>query len=151
MQRHNSTARNRELEDNAKLLRTWKAWHREERARVLAGPHAATLTELFRMLDNIKHVHPSQLVGLVQSITWSSIDYPTRLVVVHEVNSAIIKRRESQGLIPFDDGFPGDPPNAFQLIRAAILSFHPTVAPPGAQPGLISHPETHAHRNQHHE
>ena len=111
----------KELQDNARLLRAWRQWHREERAEVLTGPHGAVLAELFRMLDNIKHVRPSQLVGLVQSIAWSTIDYATRLVVLHEVNATITKHRERNGLEPFDDGFPGDPNNAFRLIQAAIL------------------------------
>ena len=34
----------------------WKKWHAEERAAVLAGPHGSVLAELFRMLENLKHV-----------------------------------------------------------------------------------------------
>jgi hypothetical protein len=33
-----------------------KKWHAEERAAVLAGPHGSVLAELFRMLENLKHV-----------------------------------------------------------------------------------------------
>jgi hypothetical protein len=56
---------------------------------------------------------------LAQSIAWTAIDYPTRLVVLHETNSAISKQRERLDLAPFDDGLPGDPPNVFSLIRTA--------------------------------
>jgi hypothetical protein len=73
------------------------------------------------MLDNIKHVRSSQFVGLAQSIVWTPIDYPTRLVVLHEANRAISKQRERLGLAPFDNGLPGDPPNVFRLVRTAIL------------------------------
>jgi len=31
----------KELADNARLLRAWKKFHREEREAVLAGPHSA--------------------------------------------------------------------------------------------------------------
>jgi len=44
------------LADDARLLRAWKKWHAEERAAVLAGPHGSGLAELFRMLENLKHV-----------------------------------------------------------------------------------------------
>ena len=44
------------LADDARLLRAWKKWHAEERAAVLAGPHGSVLVELFRMLENLKHV-----------------------------------------------------------------------------------------------
>jgi hypothetical protein len=119
--RNHRRAQEQKLADDARLLRAWKRWHREERTAVLAGPHGPALAELFRMLDNIEHVRPSQLVGLVQSIAWSTIDYPTRLAVLHETNSAVSKQRERLGLAPFDDGLPGDPPNVFCLIRTAIL------------------------------
>jgi len=61
----------KELADNARLLRAWKKFHREEREAVLAGPHGALLSELFRMFANIQHVAPAQLVGFVQSINWA--------------------------------------------------------------------------------
>src|SRR6516164_131121 len=48
MRRNSKQERERELADNARLLRWWKAWHREQRDAVLAGPHARTLAELFR-------------------------------------------------------------------------------------------------------
>jgi hypothetical protein len=99
--------REKGLQDDARLLRAWKRWHREERAAALAGPHGPALAELFRMFDNIKHVRPIQLVGLVQSIAWAAIDDPTRFVVLHEANAAIGKQRERSGLVPFDDGLPG--------------------------------------------
>ncbi|HKQ85194.1 MAG TPA: hypothetical protein VJS43_00350 [Candidatus Acidoferrales bacterium] len=53
----------KELADDARLLRAWKKFHREEREAVLAGPYGATLAELFRMFANMKHVAPALLVG----------------------------------------------------------------------------------------
>lgn len=121
MKPHRESQLDKALKDDARLLRVWKQWHREERIAVLAGPHGPALAELFRMLDNIKHVRPRQLVGLAQSIAWTPFDYSTRLVVLHEANSAISKQREHLGLAPFDDGLPGDPPNVFSLVRTTIL------------------------------
>jgi hypothetical protein len=54
-------------------------------------------------------------------------------LVLHEINTAITKLRERYGLTPFDDGFPGDRPNVFQIIRAVLLSAD--AAPPGAHAG----------------
>jgi len=110
----------KELADNARLLRAWKKFHREEREAVLAGPYAATLVELFRMFSAIEHVKPSQLIGFIGAIDWASIDYQTRLTVLHEVNEAITKFRESQKLNPFDDALPGEPLRAYQVIRDII-------------------------------
>jgi hypothetical protein len=113
----------KKLADDARLMRWWRAWHCEQRDAVLAGPHATTLVELFRMFSNIKHVTPVQLVGFISAIDWSAIDYQTRLTVLHEVNSAITKFRESQGFEPIDDPLPGAPPNAFQIIRKILNQF----------------------------
>jgi len=46
---HSKTKKEKELADNARLLRAWKKFHREQREAVLAGPHGAVLSELFRM------------------------------------------------------------------------------------------------------
>ena len=98
---------------------------------MLSGPYATTLAELFRMFSAIEHVKPAQLVGLIDAIDWGAIDYQTRLVVLHEVNSAIVKFRESQNLDPIDDPLPGAPPNAFQVIRKVVNQFPAKESPPG--------------------
>jgi hypothetical protein len=99
----------KELRDNARLLRAWKKFHREEREAVLSGSHGAVLSELFRMFKNLQHVRPAQLIGYAQSIDWSAIDYNTKLTVVHELNNAITAYRTKHGLEPIDDNLPGDP------------------------------------------
>jgi len=115
--------KDKKLANDARLLRWWRAWHREERDAVLSGPHARTLAELFRAFSAIDCIQPSQLVGFIGAIDWSAIDYQTRLVVLHELNRSITKLRESQKLDPIDDPVDDDaPPNAFQVIRGILLS-----------------------------
>jgi hypothetical protein len=111
------TAQEKKLADDARLLRAWKNFHREERETVLSGPHARTLVELFRMFANIECVQPSQLVGFIGAIDWSAIDHQTRLTVLHELNTVITKLREKRGLAPIDDPLPGQPDNAFRIIK----------------------------------
>ena len=123
MKRH--TAKEQELVDKTRLLRAWRRFHREERDAALAGPHGAVVNELFRMFKNLQHVQPSQLIGYVQSIDWSAIDYATRLTVIHELNNAITAFREKRGLEPIDDGVPGDPETAFRTIKAIVLTPSP--------------------------
>jgi len=109
------------LTDDARLLRWWKAWHREQRDLVLAGPHGAVLAELFRMLSNLKHVQPSQLVGFVRTIDWAVIDYDAKLVVVHEINTAVTAFRVKRGLEPIDDSLPGEPETPFRSLKAILF------------------------------
>jgi hypothetical protein len=133
MRRRKSEKERKKLADDTRLLRAWKAFHREERDAVLTGPHARTLAELFRMFSSIEHVTPAQLVGFIGAIDWSAIDFETRLTVLHEVNTAITKFREKRDLEPIDDPLPGEPESPFRQLKA--LLFPPNGAPTGAQPG----------------
>jgi hypothetical protein len=111
----------KEIIDNSRLLRMWRKFHHEQREAVLSGPHGTTLAELFRMFKNLKHVQPVQLIGFVESIDWSVIDYTARLVVIHELNKSISALREKHGLDSIDDPLPGAPESPFGTIRAIVL------------------------------
>jgi hypothetical protein len=127
---HSKTKKEKELADNARLLRAWKKFHREQREAVLAGPHGAVLSELFRMFANIQHVTPAQLIGFVQSINWADVNYAVRLTVLHEINNAITAFRVERDLEPIDDSLPNEPESPFRLIKAIL--FPPNGAPTGA-------------------
>jgi hypothetical protein len=125
VRRSQSEKKDKKLADDARLLRWWKAWHREQREAVLAGPHGAVLGELFRMLENLQHVQPSQLIGLVRAIDWAVIDTDTKLTTLHELNAAITKFREKRGLEPIDDALPGEPDTPFRTIKAILFPASP--------------------------
>ena len=127
---HSKTKKEKELADNARLLRAWKKFHREQREAVLAGPHGAVLSELFRMFANIQHVTPAQLIGFVQSINWADVNYAVRLTVLHEINNGITAFRVERDLEPIDDSLPNEPESPFRLIKAIL--FPPNGAPTGA-------------------
>ena len=134
--RRRSTAQEKKLADNERLLRWWKKFHREEREAVLAGPHSVVLGELFRMFKNLQHVRPAQLLGFARSIDWAAIDADTKLVTLHELNAAITRLREKHNMEPIDDTVSDEPP--FRTIKAILF---PERAPTGAKPGLsISKP-----------
>ena len=131
MTRRTAVQAEKELRDNARLLRWWKAWHREQREAVLAGPHGAVLAELFRMVKNLQHVQPAQLIGFARSIDWAVIDTDTKLVTLHEFNAAITRLRERHNMEPIDDTVEDEPP--FRTLKAILF---PARAPAGAKPGL---------------
>jgi len=132
------TAQEKKLVDDARLLRWWRAFHREEKAVALSGPHARTLAELFRAFANIECVQPTQLVGFVGAIDWNGIDHQTRLVVLHELNTAITKSHEKRGLLPIDDRLPGASPNAFQIIREILAKLPAPLQARPMHPGVLS-------------
>ena len=135
MTQRTGAQKEKELRDNARLLRAWKKFHREEREAVLAGPYAVTLAELFRMFANLVHVQPAQLIGFIGAIDWAAIDFQTRLTVLHELNTAITKFREKRGLEPIDDPLPRQPDSPFRIIKATLFPHVADVAPAEAQLG----------------
>ena len=128
MTRRPAAQAEKELRDNARLLRWWKAWHREQREAVLAGPHGAVLGELLRMVKNLQHVQPAQLIGFARSIDWAVIDANTKLITLHEFNAAITRFRDKRGLEPIDDTVEAEPP--FRTLKAIL--FPSSRAPTGA-------------------
>lgn len=113
--------KDKKLADDEKLLRWWNAWHREQRDAVLAGPHGTVLDELFRMFKNLRHIQPSQLIGLISCVDWAPIDYDTRMVVLHELNGAVTRYREKRGLAPIDDGLPHEPDTPYRTIKQILF------------------------------
>src|SRR5262249_42462089 len=125
MKRRNN--QEQKLADDARLLRAWKKFHREEREAVVAGPRGTVLGELFRMFENLEDCQPAQLIGIARSIDWTAIEYNTKLVVLHELNSAITAFRVKHGLPAIDDGLPNanEPDTPFRTIRAIVLTPSP--------------------------
>jgi hypothetical protein len=136
MKRKTKNDEEQRLADEARLLRDWLAWHREERKTVLAGPHGAMFERLLYILKTLTPKSAPLLLAYVRGIDWSIIDSPTRLIVLHEINNAITDLRTRHGLAPFDDGWPSGRESVFVTVRQ--LLFPAQAAPPGAQPGSVN-------------
>src|SRR5262245_32488678 len=82
--------------DDARLMRVWRKWHREELDEVLAGPHGAMMERLMFILKSLELNSVSQqlLLAYVRGIDWAIVDYDTRLIALHEINTAITQLRE---------------------------------------------------------
>jgi hypothetical protein len=52
--------------------------------------------------------------------------------VLHQINRAITRLRERNGMAPIDDPLPGQSDNVFRRIKQMLCA-----APPGAQPGFV--------------
>jgi hypothetical protein len=112
--------KDRKLQDDARLLRAWRNWHAEELADALVGLHRDVLT---RLMDELKAVRSArELVDFIAAQNWEAVDANTRLIALHEINEAIVKLREREGLPPIDDALPGEPLTAFQRIRTTLNS-----------------------------
>ena len=114
----------KEIADQARLTRAWKAWHREQLAGALAGPHGATIAELITLLDRLElssaAVLLAVLLDFIRRSDWSAVSYDTRFTVLHHINERITRMRERHDLAPFDDPLPGQPDNVFRVVRAIL-------------------------------
>jgi hypothetical protein len=115
-----SAEKNKELADREKLLRAWRRWHAEQLQEALAGMHADVMQRLVEQLKDLRSAR--ELVAFIEAQDWTAVDTNTRMTALHEINGAICKLRERMELTPIDDPLPGQPKNAFRIIRKIIDS-----------------------------
>ena len=112
------TAQKQKLVDDERLMRNWRAWHREQLKEALAGVHRDVMSQLVAQLKDLRAARG--LVDFIAAQDWTVIDADTRLVALHEINTAICALRERMGQEPLDDALPGQPLRAYQIIREII-------------------------------
>jgi hypothetical protein len=87
-------AKQKELADNAYLLRAWRRWHREQLDTVLAGPHAVIATQIMEFLKTMTPASANALLQLMRGHCWKDVDADTKFILLHEINDAIVRLRE---------------------------------------------------------
>jgi len=129
------TAEEQKLADY-RLLRAWERWHRERLQQALEGIHRDVLERLQAELKNLRSAR--ELVDHIASQDWSIVDADTRLVALHEINTAITRLRERMGQEPIDDALIelGQPLRAFQLIRNIVNQFPASAGRPRPGSGV---------------
>jgi hypothetical protein len=118
MNRRLNDKERKKLADDARLLRQWKAWHREQLEEALAGVHRDVMARLMAQLNDLHSAR--ELVAFIAAQDWSAVDADTRLIALHQINTAIMQLRERSDQAPIDDALWHEPPRAFQLIREII-------------------------------
>jgi hypothetical protein len=120
----------KKLADDARLAKAWRKWHEEELAEARNGPHGAIVAELTTVLDRLTSSSAPALLACFERPDWAAVSYDVRLTILHELNTAVTRLHEQQGMPPFDDGVPGERDNIFRRIKNLMFA-----APPGACPG----------------
>jgi hypothetical protein len=111
----------KKLADDARLLRAWRRWHREELEQAIAGPHGDLVAQFVQILRGLTLQSAPMLLKFVRTQDWRSIDSATRLILLHEVNTAITALRERNNMVPFDDTLD-DRLNVFNTIQAIMIT-----------------------------
>jgi|SRR5215471_6446357 len=107
--------------ENAYLLRAWKKFHADELATALVGLHRDIMGRLMAQLKDLRTAR--ELVSAIEAMDWSTVDANTRLIALHEINTAIMRLRERLGQEPIDDALWGEPLRASQRIKQIITEF----------------------------
>ena len=108
-------AQGRELTERKELLRAWRLRHQSNLQHALDGPQGSLVDGLMKQLHHLQDLR--DLLAFITARNWSAVDYETRLVCLHEINSAIARHRERLGLAPFDD--TGE--NTFRAIKRMLF------------------------------
>jgi hypothetical protein len=118
----------KEVADNVRLLRAWRKWHAEQLEEALASMHGAVLARLMEELKDLRSAR--ELVDFIAAQDWSAVDANTRFTALHEINNAITKLRQHENLTSIDDPLPGQPENAFRIVKRIFESFPPSAGRP---------------------
>jgi hypothetical protein len=88
-----------------------------ERTQLARGQ--LSLEPLMQLLETLNMQSGKELVSFIRAQDWH--DAQTKLVILHEINTAITKLRTSNGKPPIDDGLWGEPATVFQTVRLIVV------------------------------
>jgi hypothetical protein len=106
--------------DDRKHLSGLYARWRRERLEMLVAAHGEAACTLLSFLDRMTINQAAELIVLIEQGPWRYANADVRFEVLALVDAAIIRLREKQGLVPFDDPLVGEPANVFQIIRESL-------------------------------
>lgn len=111
----------KKLRDQQKLHRQWKNWHKEKAQALLDGPYGKDIKGIKLFVDTMTLSSSAALVSLVERAAWLlNAPVEVRQGVLTLINHSIVSLRERNGMDPFDDALPHEPPTAFQQIREIL-------------------------------
>jgi len=118
-----NSEKDKKLADDARLLRAWRNWHAEELAEALAGPHRVIATQVvtFLKMMTMTPAAADALLTLMRSHTWADVDANTRFILLHEINTAITRMREKNGMVVISDPLPYQRLSVFLTIKSLMF------------------------------
>ena len=109
------------LADQSVQLRRYKHWKRNQFEALSRGVHGAQWKALTTILRNLTLPEAMYLPEYVERQDWLlDADDHTRHTAAELIHGAIIRERIRNGYSPLDDGLPGEPPSAYEMIRGLL-------------------------------
>lgn len=119
--RARSAQAERDLADEARLLKLYKRERKKQLQALLDGPFGDDVRRLMAYMRTMSLDSAPSLVGLVKRAIWvKALSEDHKYILLRLVSHGIAKVREKNGLAPFDDGVFGEPPKAFETIKQVI-------------------------------
>jgi hypothetical protein len=104
--------------EKQELLKRFNKAMTARRLDLLNGPHSKDIKGLFQILDSLTPSSPPALMSYLAKCQWFvNADYSTRHDILWVIDTEIMRFRIRQGLSPFDDGLPDEPPTVFCIVR----------------------------------
>ena len=108
----------RREEEHERLAVARQRYERERLDQALAGEHGERLRQLLEFLDLMTLQSAAELID--RAGKFRTADGDIRFLVLHLIDSGIIRLRERHKLLPLDDPLPGQPLNVFLTIREML-------------------------------
>lgn len=111
----------KDLLDEAKLLTLYRRERKRQLQALLDGPFGADVRSLLSFLRSMELASAPTLIKRVRTATWiKALPVDHRFILLRLIGQAISRVREKNGLEPYHDGVWGEPPKAFETIKASM-------------------------------
>ncbi|ACL61442.1 hypothetical protein Mnod_6681 [Methylobacterium nodulans ORS 2060] len=108
----------KKLREDEQLSKQYRAWKRAKLQALLDGPHDDEIRDLDRFMRRMGLADGPTLIARVEAAAWiRDMSAGDRADLLGLIGRRIALMRERNGLEPFNDGVPGDPPRAFERIK----------------------------------
>jgi hypothetical protein len=106
------------LDERDLLTKLYRQHVAERKQALLDGPHGKDIRGLLSFVRTMTPSSAPALVKLVENAAWlRTADDETRYGVLSLINRGIINLRKREGLMPFEDALPDEPPTASEQIK----------------------------------
>jgi hypothetical protein len=110
------------LAERSKQFSKARRWNKQELKALLDGPHGMQVKRIICFLNSMGIEDGRLLLALLDNLDWlERADLHTRMLILGEIDDAIITLRVCNGLSPIDDALPGEEPTVFQTVKEKLI------------------------------
>lgn len=116
--RERSAQAEKELEDDSRLLVLYRRYKKAQVRSLVEGRFGPQVKALLTIMHTMTLDSAPDLIRYIRGSAWiAQLSKDEKHILLGLIGRAITKVREKAGMAPFDDGLPGDPPKAFEILK----------------------------------